>query len=357
MDKRFTRYFLPLLLLLSMSSSAWAQGISIDSVVVDQEVTCPGDSSGAFTVHLSGPAPYTIQIVFTNIVITTNDSTHTFSNLPAGSYFIAAGKGLIVDDVRSVFLDEPPTFSMNSTVSHELCLGQNNGSISISPSGGTGGYSYLWSTGATGTSISGLAPGDYSVDVTDDNGCVYSETFTVNPGTDFRAGFTATPNCMGQPVVFTDTSSGVDGSTTYTWNFGADASSPTANTAGPHNITYGSAGTKTITLTIDNGSCSSTITETITVNPQPTITVSPDVAICEGNDTQLTASGAGLSFVWSPATGLDDPNIANPVASPTSTTTYTVTGTDANGCSGTEQVTVTVNPNPCIDHQRRPNHL
>jgi hypothetical protein len=53
----------------------------------------------------------------------------------------------------------------------------------------------------------------------------------------------------------------------------------------------------------------------------------PDVSICSGSSTQLTASGA-TGYNWSPSTGLNDPNIQNPTATPAQTTTYVVTGTD-----------------------------
>jgi len=70
-----------------------------------------------------------------------------------------------------------------------------------------------------------------------------------------------------------------------------------------------------------------------------------DAEICFGSSTQLQAAG-GTYYNWSPTDGLDNPNIANPVASPTSTTTYTVTVSNTDGCEDTDDVTVTVNPNP-----------
>ena len=78
-----------------------------------------------------------------------------------------------------------------------------------------------------------------------------------------------------------------------------------------------------------------------TVDPLPTVTTSGDVTIVGGTSTGLTSSG-GVSYSWSPTTGLDDPSISNPTATPTSTTTYTVTVTDANGCQNTADLTVTV---------------
>lgn len=71
----------------------------------------------------------------------------------------------------------------------------------------------------------------------------------------------------------------------------------------------------------------------------------PDVTICSGQSTQLTASGA-QSYSWSPSTGLNNTTIANPIASPSSTTTYIVTGIDSNGGSSADTIQVIVVPPP-----------
>ena len=85
----------------------------------------------------------------------------------------------------------------------------------------------------------------------------------------------------------------------------------------------------------------------ITINPKPTINVvaAPSFVICNGSSTTLTASGAS-TYSWSPATGLSSTTGTTVVANPTVTTTYTVTGTDVNGCVNTKNVTVIVNNGP-----------
>ena len=75
--------------------------------------------------------------------------------------------------------------------------------------------------------------------------------------------------------------------------------------------------------------------------------VSDDISICQGNSIQLNATGAA-SYSWSPAAGLSGTTIANPVATPTSTTRYYVTGTQASGCISTDNVLITVNPKPVV---------
>lgn len=102
--------------------------------------------------------------------------------------------------------------------------------------------------------------------------------------------------------------------------------------------------TYTLTVTDANG-CSDTDDISITVT-SITVDAGTDAIICEGESTTLNASGTGTTYAWTPTTGLNNPNIANPIANPNSTTIYTVTASTP-GCNPvTDQVTVTVNPLP-----------
>ncbi|WP_222538905.1 gliding motility-associated C-terminal domain-containing protein [Pedobacter polysacchareus] len=140
--------------------------------------------------------------------------------------------------------------------------------------------------------------------------------------------------CVGQSQQLELT--GTDG--TYLWtgpnNFSSTLKSPTISNAGPNE-----AGTYQVIVTA-NG-CTNSIQTNLTVIPQPVAAVNqPPAPICYGASILLEASG-GNSYKWSPTTGLSDPNIANPIASPTHTTTYEVTV--SNGfCEDKAQVTVNV---------------
>ena len=98
--------------------------------------------------------------------------------------------------------------------------------------------------------------------------------------------------------------------------------------------------------------CTDTATTTVTVNPNPKARAGDDEEICEGGSTQIGGDPTckdgtpPCTCSWSPTTGLDDPTKCNPTASPDSTTTYCVTCTDFKGCTDTDCMTVTVNPNP-----------
>lgn len=126
---------------------------------------------------------------------------------------------------------------------------------------------------------------------------------------------------------------------TYSWT-----SSPEGFTSSVQNPSGVSASVPTTyTVVVTANGCSKTSSVAITPAALPTIATSGDVSICNGGaGAELTATG-GVSYVWSPATGLSAANVANPTATPSTTTTYTVTGTDANGCQNTATSVVTVN--------------
>ncbi len=215
-----------------------------------------------------------------------------------------------------------------------ICLGQ---STTI---GASGGVSYQWSTGATSPSIvvTPTAAGTYtySVTVSKNSNCTGTSTatITVKPMPVVTAAGASTV-CAGTASQLT-----ASGATTYVWSpstglNNANISNPVAtpNTS----ITYNVTGTT-------NG-CSSSSSVAVQIKPSPSITANT-ASICQGESAQLTASGAD-TYSWAPSTGLSNPNISNPVASPNGTTTYTVSGT-ANGCTGTGFSVVQVNPKPVV---------
>lgn len=103
--------------------------------------------------------------------------------------------------------------------------------------------------------------------------------------------------------------------------------------------------TTTYTVQVTADACVDSGFVTVNVNPSPPVDAGPDISMCIDGQALLNATGA-VSYSWTPAADLSDPNIANPTATPNSTTTYMVTGIDANGCEATDAITVTVNPLP-----------
>ena len=162
-------------------------------------------------------------------------------------------------------------------------------------------------------------------------------TLTIPATAGPNANFTTSSStiCVGDSITFTDAST-TSGATTYSWTF-TTGTPGTANTAGPHTVVFNTAGTHNISLTVTDVNGTDNITLPITVNPLPTVTANATAtSICSGDPVTLTGGGA-TSYTW-------DNGVTDGVAfNPTTTTTYTVTGTDGNNCSNTAQVTVTVN--------------
>ncbi len=121
---------------------------------------------------------------------------------------------------------------------------------------------------------------------------------------------------------------------------GTDIVLPTQSTngiSGTWSPAFNNQATTTYTFTPANQEVASVVTLTVTILELPTVNAGENVAVCEGSPVTLTASGNAVSYVW-------DNNVTDGQSfTPTTTTTYSVTGTDANDCSNTDQVLVTVN--------------
>lgn len=217
----------------------------------------------------------------------------------------------------------------------------------------TGGVSYAWNP-STGLSNSGIAnptanpttTTTYAVTVTDLLGCtgVDSVTVTVHTLPIVEAGIN-TSICSGASIALGGSPTTPSSVSTYNWTPGATLSNTTI--ANPLATPTVNPTEYFVTVTDSNG-CVNTDSILIAINTLPTITTSNDTAICIGACTQLNTTGA-VNYAWTPAAGLSSTAIANPIACPTVTTTYVVTGTDGNLCVNTDTVVVTVNPLPIVD--------
>ena len=145
--------------------------------------------------------------------------------------------------------------------------------------------------------------------------------------------------CVGSDTPLTGS-----GGTTYVWTPAALLNS---NTGASVLFTSATAGTYNYTLTATNGICSSTDNILITVTSLPLISASNDTSICSGSTIALSAVGA-VSYVWDPSSSLNSATGGTVSAMPPSTTDYTVTGTDMNGCASSDEVSVTVISSPVL---------
>lgn len=327
---------------------------------------CSGDSMqlGGSPAAMNGTAPYNYAwlpasglsdaSVANPMAAPTANTTYTLT--------VTDDNNCAVSDNVTVTANANPVASAGSSTA--ICDGATT-TLGGSPTGngGTGTLIYSW-TPATGLSdpstanptVTPSATGTYQVLVTDANACVDSAsvTITVNPTPVADAGTASVTICENESIQLggAPTGSGGTGTLTYSWSPATGLDDPTlANPTSSVNTTT----TYTVTVT-DANSCSSTSSVTVNVNPTPTADAGAATAvICNGSSVVLggapTGSGGtgSLGYSWTPITDLSNPLDANPTASPTSTTTYTVTVSDGNGCSAVDSVAVTVNPLPVID--------
>jgi hypothetical protein len=234
--------------------------------------------------------------------------------------------------------------SVNITQEAPFCLNSLNTTLTVNQTSGT------WS----GTGILDPLTGSFSPSVAGVGTTPITYTYTSAPCT-----VTAVSNIVVNPlptvfagsdvVICAGASTGLQatGASTYQWSINGGAAVGLNNP----NIANPSASPTTTTtysvLGVDANGCTNVNQVQVSVNVLPIVNAGANTSICPGIPTTLGAAGAS-TYAWSPSTGLTGVNSATPTANPASTQTYTVTGTDANGCQNTDQVTVTVFPQPTV---------
>ncbi len=247
----------------------------------------------------------------------------------AGTYTVTGtdANGCSNTSSISISILPNPTVSASATPP-VLCLGV------ATILNGAGALSYTWTGGALdNVSFYPSSTNTYTVTGTDANGCTNTASIGVNvlPAPLVNAIASPSSVCQNAPTALTGS-----GALAYTWSGGITNGVP---------FIPGSTATYTVTGTDANG-CTNTSTVTVNVGTNLFIGVVPDQPIlCLGDSIQLTASGA-VSYTWVPNININATTISNPIIYPASTATFTVTGTDATGCTGTSSVTIEVINDP-----------
>ena len=252
------------------------------------------------------------------------------SGLGSGSYTFSFtdANGCAAQNISGTIVDpnspNEPLISQGDTIS--FCQGQSVDLTSSYVSGNT------WSTNELTQTISVSTVGSYSVYYTDPSGCVSAEAF-IEVVESAPSNINTNGNvsiCLGE-----DATLNASGASNYVWDNGAGSGasvtvSPSANT------TY-------VVTGIDANGCQAQGEVSLVVNSLPVVTTATDFSICSGSAAGLSAIGAS-SYSWDNNGG----NGSNISVSPNMTTTYTVTGTDVNGCTNTDEIIVTVIPLPTV---------
>ncbi len=314
------------------------------ATIVGNGIFCAGSGGSAnLTVNLTGDPDWELVYAINGApqpAVTVSTSPYTIVATQAGTYTLVSVKSTDSDPdcagtvSGSVTLTEV-TLNPTSTNVSAIC-GQNNGSINLSISGGNAPYQYIWSSGQTVQDPGMIPPGDYSVTITDNNGCTVVHQVRVNDdivNPMITAVTTGNTTCInGNGAI--DLSVSPAGTYNYNWSSGQTTQDLANLIPGDYSVTV----TQGVT-------CSATGTYTVIDDPnKPKFTLTPTNSTCDllngsisGN---ITGGVAPYTYLWS--TGETTLNLSNVLAG-----NYTLTVTGANGC--TESISVDIaNNNPPI---------
>ncbi len=313
----------------SVTCTTGSQPLDVTSVApVVTQIDCNGNTTGAIDVTTSGGvAPITYSWVGSS------ETTEDLTNLGPGTYTLTAmdGTGATASTSAIVINAAPGAITTTDVVTDEMSAGANDGAINLTTAGGTAPYAWSWDNTPAGTTedISGLAPGNYNVTVTDANMCTMTfGPFTVAP---FMAALTIDPTtstvvdieCFGE-MTGSITLAVTGGATpySYSWSSNGATSNPLLNIG---------AGNYSVTVTDSAGA---TATETFTVNELATAALDCSVAnitdAMGGNNgaIDLVPSGGTTPYSYNWSNGQTTEDISSLGAG-----LYIVTITDDNGCT------------------------
>ena len=324
-----------------LSSYLWSTGATTQSInVTAGSYTVTGtDSNGCSatssastvveyplpTVSISGTLEFcagqstvlTATAGLSSYLWSNGETTQAITVTSGGSYSVTGtdSNGCSNNDSVSVTEHALPTVSISGTLS--FCAGANT---ILTASGAS---TYLWSTGETTASITVSTGGSYSVTGTDANGCSALDSASV---TEYSLPSVSISGTLSYCAGASTTLDAGAGFASYSWSSGETTQTISAT-----------AGNYTVTVTDSNGCSNTSAQVTVTELALPTVAISGTLSYCAGSNTTLTATAGLSSYLWS--SGETTQSITATAGS------YTVTGTDSNGCSNTSSsVTVTETP-------------
>lgn len=202
------------------------------------------------------------------------------------------------------------------------CTGSN---VQICANAGS--FTYAWSNASTTSCINLTNTGTFSVTITDTHGCTSSDSHTVTFGSSISVSISGPANiCSGSGTQICADA----GFTSYAWSNGATTQCITPSTTGTYSVTVS-----------DAGGCTATNSKSVTVNTPSSMSITGPTSGCANSFPQLCAAGGFSSYAWSSSE-------TTQCIAPLNSGTYTVTGTDANGCTSSSSQSLTILPNPVV---------
>ena len=272
--------------------------------------------------------------------------TYTTANTYTVQLTATSSAGCVGVGSQSVIINATPTAFAGNDVT--IC---ENTATQLQA---TGGATYQWQADSTLSCLNCPNPmatptvtTDYIVTVISAAGCTDVDTVTVSvvPAPSAMITNGNITECDGAFITFQDGSTTPGGTiTNWAWDFGDNT---TSNFQSPSHV-YNVPGVYTVTLVITASTgCLDTASVQVTINPSPTVIASGATFICQQDSAQLQATTiGGISYQWAPANTLTCSTCPDPIAFPSTTTTYVVTTTATNGCTASDTVEVTVSPFP-----------
>ncbi|MGB3947893.1 MAG: T9SS type B sorting domain-containing protein [Bacteroidia bacterium] len=313
-------------------------GVSITATAGPDQTVCSNSAILSGNTPSTGVGTWTV-ISGTATITTPSSPTSAITGVAVGVatlvWTINDGCASASDTVSITNTGGGPVVSVSS-YSNISCNSLNDGTATVTATGGTGVLVYAWApSGGSASTASNLQAGTYTISVSDDGGCTGIETVTITEPDAITLNVVATAaGCAGGGTANASAAGGT-GLLIYAWNTGENTSS----------ITGLAAGSYTVAVTDSMGCTVSDIATVVAASGSITATISENDTIAFGQSIQLN-SGGGSNYVWSPATGLDCSTCRNPIATPLETTVYCVIVSD-NGCADTACVTITIEEGNC----------
>jgi subtilisin-like proprotein convertase family protein/uncharacterized protein (DUF2141 family) len=289
-----------------------------------------GTNDGAINISVAGDyPPYTF--LWSNGAI-----TEDLSAIGAGTYEVFVTNANGCTDSAEFILNNISSLNISTSITSVTCAGGNNGAIAVTTSGGTAPYTYSWSNGASTEDLSSITANTYTITITDDNGCIYSEDLVVStlPSMVIVANNVTNEACGTSNGSIDISVSGGSGSYGYSWSNGMMTQDISSLSAGLYTIDvtdgFGCVSTQNITLINDVSNCSAYCFLDAVVN-------SITDEIC-GNGTgaiDISVVDATQPYTLSWSTGSTNEDLSNLSAG-----TYSITINDANQCEHIETFTV-----------------